>query len=109
MTIYGERPIVIRFKVRRIFGKLIPAHRTAAICTKIILNGREISIALDDSCGAFMKLSRVNVRVYEGEEDVTDSLVPPDGSWMNGPELLALMKKVEALPPCSDQEGEPGA
>lgn len=46
------------------------------ICVKEVVNGFEISIAFDDSCGAFHNLTRGDIRVYcvSDDSDITESI-----------------------------------
>lgn len=41
-------------------------------CIKIPYKGYEISIALDDSCGAFTYLGRANIKVYRVIDEFED-------------------------------------
>lgn len=43
---------------------------------------KSLSLALDDSCGRLQRLSRADIRLFEGEEDVTEAVfdVDPSGS-----------------------------
>ncbi|UKJ74524.1 hypothetical protein [Azospirillum brasilense] len=61
----------------------------AGVCLKLAFHGHEISILCDDSCGAFDTLRRVEVRVFRGEQDVTEAL---GGPWHDADELFAVMK-----------------
>jgi len=65
-------------------------------CTKIIFRGFEISISMDDFCGALQQLSRTNIRVYKGQgfyEDVTDYF----GFNTNAEDLFDIMKRIEQI------------
>lgn len=45
-------------------------------------NGKEISIALDNSCGAMLNvLGRAEMRLYRGAEDCTSEVFGYDGCW----------------------------
>jgi methyl coenzyme M reductase beta subunit len=48
-----------------------PTHNA---CIKEIVNDIEVSIALDDSCGCLVHMSRGDIRVYKGLVDLTDVL-----------------------------------
>jgi hypothetical protein len=43
---------------------------TRSACCKIPYKGYEISIAMDDSCGALPNFSRSDIRVYRESDDV---------------------------------------
>lgn len=63
-------------------------------CLKLTLNGHEISVSCDDSCGALDTLRRVDVRVFRDDEDVTDEFGgAPDDGW-TAEALMALMLSV---------------
>lgn len=44
------------------------------VCIKEIVNGYEISIAFDDSCGALVDCARGDIRVFYGESDITSEI-----------------------------------
>jgi hypothetical protein len=54
------------------------ANGTQQACCKIPYKGYEISIAMDDSCGAYDSLSRSSICVFRDGEDVTESSVQGD-------------------------------
>ncbi len=41
---------------------------------------KTLSLALDDSCGRLQRLSRADIRLFEGEEDVTEAVFGVDSS-----------------------------
>ena len=54
----------------------------ALACVKIPYKGYEISIAMDDSCGAFRDLQRSDLCVFDVDgENVTKKLFDLPGSW----------------------------
>lgn len=64
------------------------------VCLKLEFNGHEISVACDDSAGALDTLRRVGVRVYRGDEDVTEAL---GGPWDDADGLFAAMMAIAGL------------
>ncbi len=67
---------------------------TGAVCTKIDFMGYEISIAQDDSCGAFNGvMQRSDVRLYKDNEDVTAEF--GDFRWVSGEDIFKIMKMIE--------------
>lgn len=45
-------------------------------CLKLIVNGYEISVACDDSCGELQDLSRVSMAIYHGAQNITHQMMP---------------------------------
>lgn len=43
-------------------------------CIKFVNGNKEVSIACDDSCGAFEDLSRSDIRCFNNNSDVTDEV-----------------------------------
>ncbi len=50
-------------------------------CLKIPVWDIEISVAFDNSCGASPHLTRMDVRIYKGEVDITEEIL---GDERNG-------------------------
>lgn len=46
------------------------------ICTKIASGSKEISIACDDSCGTLKHLTRSEIALFDGDEEVTYTIFP---------------------------------
>lgn len=67
-------------------------------CVVIPFKGYEISIAMDDSCGAFKNFYRTDVRVYKDEIDVTDKFLEggKDRLGDDAETLLKIMKQIES-------------
>ncbi|MFC5353540.1 hypothetical protein [Azospirillum himalayense] len=77
----------------------IVTRRTgSSVCMKLELNGYEISIAADDSCGALNTLRRIDVRVFREDEDVTDRFSAGIEDW-DAATLLTIMQRVAAGEP----------
>lgn len=72
-------------------------------CTKIMFGGFEISIAMDDSCGAMENLSRSDIQVYkltntEGgiiRQEMTKRFAECDGYPGTGELLYQIFKNIE--------------
>lgn len=54
---------------------LAPSGRS---CCKFQVGSRELSIAMDDSCGAMQECSRASIRLYDGDRDVTREVFDPE-------------------------------
>ena len=59
-----------------------PKGMTQSACCKIPYKGYEISIAMDDSCGAFEHYSRSDIRIFRDydDKDVTSFFWRVDGN-----------------------------
>jgi len=44
------------------------------VCIKEVVNGYEVSIAFDDSCGSQSNCTRGDIRVFYGDNDVTNKI-----------------------------------
>ena len=70
----------------------IKSRYTSLANTRILFCGYEISIAMDDSCGVLQDLARVDIRVFDrNNEDVTDQFRYPLGTAAG---LYALMQEI---------------
>jgi len=71
----------------------------SSICTKIIFMGLEISISCDDSCGGMKDFSRVEIKVFDKDDnDVTEKYLK-DGTFtsfgINSTELFEIMCRIK--------------
>ena len=82
-----------------IWGEKFLHDESGHACTKIVLKGYEISIAMDDSCGCLNKYGRVDVKVFKNDEDVTKQFFPESEyiQPINGEILLDLMNQIVEL------------
>lgn len=80
----------------------------ACQCIKIQFGGYEISIAMDDSCGALPNLSRTEIRVYRLSDDV-DVTAQFGGPLYgcSGEDLYGLMQDIEVFALHGHKQGEP--
>lgn len=82
-----------------IWGEKFLHDESGHACTKILLKGHEISIAMDDSCGCMSHYGRVEVRVFKDNVDVTKQFFPKHEGceYINGEILLDLMNQIVEL------------
>lgn len=68
-------------------------------CCKIPYKDYEISIAMDDSCGAMRECSRSDIRVYVDHQDVTTLFLVEDENMLYGDAetLKRVMLKIDEL------------
>jgi hypothetical protein len=78
-----------------------PKMHAGFACTKIPYKGYEISIAMNDSCGAFDYYGRANIAVYQGDDNVAVTLFgadPERGTLPADAETLkAIFHKIDML------------
>lgn len=70
-----------------------------SVCVKIPYKGHEISIALDDSCGAFAVCQRGNIKVYAIDQDTCEDvsvLLGADPDYMTFPADAETLKTIFA-------------
>lgn len=70
---------------------LIETDVNTGTCFKVMFRGYEISVAVDDSCGAFDSMHRSNIAVFVGETDVTETF---GGPWSGAEGLYEAMVAV---------------
>ena len=68
-------------------------------CVKIPYLGFEISIAVDDSCGAFDKLCRSDLRIYanngQGNDVIAEIMGNPNQYYVDVPMIKLVFQKIE--------------
>jgi hypothetical protein len=71
------------------------------VCVKVPYKGYEVSIAMDDSCGAFDYYGRGDIAVFHGGDNVTVTMfgaLPERGTLPADAETLkALFHKIDLL------------
>jgi hypothetical protein len=76
--------------------KVVRPISTNHACLKITNGSKEISIAFDDSCGAFQDLSRGDIALFQNDKEVTQTVFNPDEWGRTVHAALESLKKAIA-------------
>lgn len=78
-----------------------PKRVPNGVCCKISYKGYEISIAMDDSCGALKEYSRTDIRVFaeSDDSDVTVQFLKGDEYMLYGDAetLIRIFAHIDAI------------
>ncbi len=89
--IYTPRPMIDAILSLGSAGQLTNPQ----VCTKIEFRGYEISVAMDASHGRGA-LARTDIRIYQGDKEVTKDLFPNDSCLIDAEDLARVFSVISA-------------